>query len=266
MSTEVFEGNVSDTYQDYLEEHVRGVLRTRITRAHLTEWLPEAPAQAIDHGGGEGRDAVWLAAQGYNVVLLEPAEDQVKKAHALRDRQEADVAKLIHITPARQVKGITRFFEETPDSDKSDLVLSHGVMLYLEDPRAYVEGLFRMVKPGGIVSLLTKGLEGTVREFQQEGRPEDELAELRKTGKYINHLGVTAMAYTAEDVAGFIRDAGGRVESWAGVRVDYLDNQTVAEIGATALERLLQNELTRGRDKEYRQRGQMLHFIGRRLS
>ena len=36
--------------------------------------LPPKPGLALDVGGGSGRDAVWLAQKGWNVIAAEPAE------------------------------------------------------------------------------------------------------------------------------------------------------------------------------------------------
>jgi 2-polyprenyl-3-methyl-5-hydroxy-6-metoxy-1,4-benzoquinol methylase len=42
--------------------------------ASWSDLLPTKPVLAIDVGGGSGRDAVWLAQRGWNVIAVEPAE------------------------------------------------------------------------------------------------------------------------------------------------------------------------------------------------
>ena len=41
----------------------------------LLDLLPSLPAAVLDVGAGSGRDAAWLAAQGHNVVAVDPAAD-----------------------------------------------------------------------------------------------------------------------------------------------------------------------------------------------
>ena len=36
--------------------------------------LPVKPGFALDVGGGSGRDAVWLAQKGWNIIAVEPAK------------------------------------------------------------------------------------------------------------------------------------------------------------------------------------------------
>lgn len=42
--------------------------------APVAEALPEAPCNVLDIGAGTGRDAAWLAAQGHEVLAVEPVE------------------------------------------------------------------------------------------------------------------------------------------------------------------------------------------------
>lgn len=40
----------------------------------VTPHFPAAPAAVLDIGAGSGRDAAWLAEQGYTVLAVEPSE------------------------------------------------------------------------------------------------------------------------------------------------------------------------------------------------
>lgn len=46
--------------------------------ASWAKYLPSIPALALDVGGGSGRDAKWLAQQGWEVVVVEPALELAK--------------------------------------------------------------------------------------------------------------------------------------------------------------------------------------------
>jgi ubiquinone/menaquinone biosynthesis C-methylase UbiE len=52
------------------------------TRELLAGWLPTAPAEVLDVGGGAGVYALWLAAKGYVVDLIDPKEKHVDQARA----------------------------------------------------------------------------------------------------------------------------------------------------------------------------------------
>lgn len=40
----------------------------------VVSYFPAAPAAVLDIGAGSGRDAAWLAEQGYTVLAVEPSE------------------------------------------------------------------------------------------------------------------------------------------------------------------------------------------------
>ena len=42
--------------------------------APVAEALPQAPCRVLDVGAGTGRDAAWLAAQGHQILAVEPVE------------------------------------------------------------------------------------------------------------------------------------------------------------------------------------------------
>jgi SAM-dependent methyltransferase len=51
--------------------------------AGITEMLPAPGATVLDVGAGSGRDAAWLAANGYDVVAVEPSDVMLAHARAL---------------------------------------------------------------------------------------------------------------------------------------------------------------------------------------
>lgn len=42
---------------------------------HVIDLMPDAPARVLDIGAGTGRDAAWLAAEGYAVTAVEPVAE-----------------------------------------------------------------------------------------------------------------------------------------------------------------------------------------------
>ncbi|MDP2283347.1 MAG: class I SAM-dependent methyltransferase, partial [Pseudohongiella sp.] len=108
--------------------------------------LPSPAGIACDIGAGTGRDARWLAAQGWDVIAVEPAE-------ALRQRGQASAA---NITTG----SITWLDDALPDLKKLraldqrfNLILMSAVWMHL--PAAQQQRAMRMVSellaPGGLL-------------------------------------------------------------------------------------------------------------------
>lgn len=51
-----------------------------VTQRIMAEYLPAAPANIIDIGGGPGRYALWLASRGHRVTLLDLAAGNLRFA------------------------------------------------------------------------------------------------------------------------------------------------------------------------------------------
>ncbi len=155
--------------------------------------------------------------------------------------------------------------------NRYDVVLSHGVLMYLDNPQEHIDLLGDKVKATGIVSLMTKGRHGAVNQLFNEQRP-NEAQDLMKSGRFINHLGRGVQAVTPEAVEDFLRHTQelGRmalgIVDWFGVRIvtdgDYRRTVTVE---ADELKTIRQEEITRSRDESTKGMGQMLQFILRHM-
>jgi protein-L-isoaspartate O-methyltransferase len=65
----------------------------------LVDLLPSPPAAVLDVGAGSGRDAAWLAAQGYDVVAVEPSA-AMRTAAQVRHMRKPASAGLRTVCPA----------------------------------------------------------------------------------------------------------------------------------------------------------------------
>jgi len=115
------------------------------TRELLLRYLPPAPATIIDAGGGAGVYACWLAARGYSIHLLDPVQKHVEQARAASARQPEHPLASVEVGDARSL----------PHADSScDAVLLLGPLYHLvekEDRLACLRGVYRVLRPGGIV-------------------------------------------------------------------------------------------------------------------
>src|SRR5688500_2321651 len=97
-------GDVSHELDEVAAFYARGLERERLdrgpgalelarTQALLERYLPAPPSVVADIGGGPGRYAVWLAARGHQVHLVDPVALHVEQARAAaRARPDAALA------------------------------------------------------------------------------------------------------------------------------------------------------------------------------
>ncbi len=114
--------------------------------ADLTARRPGA-LRVLDLGGGTGGLAVSLAGLGHRVTVADPSPD----ALAALERRAAESG-VQHLVEAVQADAST--LEAFVEPAGVDLVCCHGVLEYVDDPAAALAAVARVVRPGGLVSLL----------------------------------------------------------------------------------------------------------------
>ena len=106
-----------------------------------------AAARVLDLGGGTGGIAVRLAAAGHDVTVVDPSPDAL--AALGRRAAEAGVGDRV-----RGVQGDAESLGELLDDASTDLVLCHGVLEVVDDPRVALDAIRRVLRPTGRLSLL----------------------------------------------------------------------------------------------------------------
>jgi SAM-dependent methyltransferase len=120
----------------------RGRLEFLRTQDVLRRSLPPAPARLLDVGGGAGAHARWLAADGYQVRLVDPMPLHVHHADA--------------IVGVDAVLGDARRLAEPDAAYQAVLLL--GPLYHLPDRRDRITALreaARVAAPGGVVAAAT---------------------------------------------------------------------------------------------------------------
>lgn len=81
--------------QGRLQADAQGQVEFVRTMTILERTLPAPPARILDVGGGSGRYAAALAAQGHRVTLIDPVEKHIEEANRVAEQMpEGFVAQL----------------------------------------------------------------------------------------------------------------------------------------------------------------------------
>lgn len=232
---------------------LRGALRHALVARALRTHLPAGSQQVLDVGGGDGHQAVQLARLGHQVTLLDPDPAMLKQAV---NRLAAE---------PEQVRSRVRLVEGTGEQAAAlvgggyDLVMCHGVLMYVDTPEPFVRDLVSAARPGGMVSLLVKNRDALAMRPALEGRWADAIAILDANSETGN-LGVTSRAHTGAEIEAALIRAGASTVAWYGVRTftDHLGDTPVGE----NFDLILEAEWQAGRRDPYRRVARLLHFIG----
>ena len=115
------------------------------TEELILRHLPPAPAAVLDVGGGAGAYALWLAARGYRIHLIDPVPKHVEQARAASAGQPEFPLASAEIGDARQLS--------FPDNS-ADAVLLLGPLYHLLDRDHRLTALRearRVARPGGFI-------------------------------------------------------------------------------------------------------------------
>lgn len=110
----------------------------------------------LDLGGGTGGQAVRLASLGHDVTVVDPSLDAL--AALARRASDAGVAD----DKLRRIQGDAESLGEVIEAATIDLVLCHGVLEVVDDPRQALDGIHQVLRPGGRLSLLIHQREAAV--------------------------------------------------------------------------------------------------------
>ncbi|GGM82790.1 methyltransferase [Terrabacter tumescens] len=257
--------------QPWLERlgNLRNVVRQEMVTRQLAAHLPRGPLRVLDVGAGQGTQALRLARKGHSVTAVEPdgrMRAAFEQAAAGLTQQQRE-----HVTlMATDLAGLASVTRPTA----YDVVMCHGVLMYLPESRAAVAALARRAAPGGVVSIVARNggamawrpavrhdWAGALAMLDEQQRAADEGRDAR----YRNEIGVDARADTLASLTADCEAAGLEVTAWYGVRVAS-DDVAVDEAPPEGdeLSVLLDVEERLGSTDPYRALGTLVHVIARR--
>lgn len=250
-----FDG-IADEFESDIYGSTKGAVRVAVLWTVLNEDVPalaDRPMRILDAGGGSGHMAVRLAGLGHSVVLCDVSEEMLTKA-AVR-AAEAGVADAIEIRHL-SIQGFANIADE-----KFDLVLCHAVLEWLEDPKAAVRDLARLVKPGGQLSLMFYNRFASLLKRTLAGDFEAALGDYR-TGPVRRGWGQGATALDHDTVVSWVQEQRLEVSARAGIRI-FHDHVVDRLDGPERLAQLIELEKAVCRSEPFASLGQHTHLACR---
>ncbi|MBD3552368.1 methyltransferase domain-containing protein [Streptomyces sp. SP18CM02] len=212
--------------------------------------------RVLDVGMGQGTQALRLARAGHSVTGLESDASMLAAARESLATEPEGIRERVRLIEGDGRETGVHFL---PGS--FDVVLCHGVLMYVEEPDPMLAGLARMLAPGGLLSLLVRNADALAMRPGLAGDFGGALAAF-DTATYTNRLGLSVRADRLDTLRGTLAGIAAPLRAWYGVRVftDNVDNDV--ELPADEMERVLALEDRAGRTDPYRGVAALLHLCG----
>jgi SAM-dependent methyltransferase len=136
----------------------------RPNAALVAEATGLTPGRALDVGSGEGGDALWLAARGWQVTGVDISQNALDKAATLAREQE-------DVDPARVTWQQADLTGWSPTRASFDLVTAHFMHLPLADRERLFPALADGVAPGGTLLIVGHDADALPRGAEKHGDP-----------------------------------------------------------------------------------------------
>ncbi|MFC8830501.1 class I SAM-dependent methyltransferase [Streptomyces sp. NPDC057137] len=241
---------------------LRNIVRQELVSRQLDEQLTSRypvgqRLRVLDVGMGQGTQALRLARAGHTVTGLEPDPGMMAFAREALEGEPAGIRERVTLVEGDGLQTGVHFL---PGS--FDVVLCHGVLMYVEEPDAMLAGLARMLAPGGLLSLLVRNADALALRPGIAGDWAGAL-DAFDSPTYTNRLGLPVRADRLSALTATLAGIAAPLQTWYGVRV-FSDNMSndVELPPAAELERLLAAEDRAGRTEPYRRVAALLHLCG----
>lgn len=248
---------IGTEYRSHLDTF-RGLIRGYVTRKNLERHLTSDIQRAIDVGAGDGYDAFWLAEREVEVLMVEPSEEMRQAASENLLREPDDVQARVTSLPGDHATALEAF----GSGEGFDLVMSHGVMMYQDDPKRFLGDLVKLCRPGGKLSLLTKNAGALAFRPALQGDYEEALSLIGADAS-VGTLGARTKAQTFQELADWLFEFRFRLEGWYGVRIftDHLDDLAPP----VNRDQILELEEAASQHDPYRSAARLLHVVASRI-
>ncbi|MEV0587254.1 methyltransferase domain-containing protein [Nonomuraea sp. NPDC050310] len=193
---------------------LRQVVRQELVARQLAGHLAGAgPQRVLDVGCGQGTQLVRLARLGHEVTGLDSSATLLGDLRRDLAGEPDEVRARVRV-----VQGDARDLAGVFEPGSFEVVLCHGVLMYFADPGPLLDGLARVVAPGGMVSLLVRNGDALAMRAGLLGDWDSALRAFDHVS-YGNRLGVAARADRVDDLVASLAGRGLSVRAWYGVRL-----------------------------------------------
>jgi|KBSSwiStaDraftv2_1062776.scaffolds.fasta_scaffold152924_3 S-adenosylmethionine-dependent methyltransferase len=205
-------------WQDAPWGRLRYTLAEHNLRRHLPQITDGRPLRVLDVAGGNGVEAVRLAATGHDVTVVDYSSEMLASAHSLATGTglghrvtciESDVAKLGDVV----------------EPGAYDLVLCHNLLQWVPDVESTLVTVLQPLRDGGLLSVLaanahSEPLRTAVRDMDLTAA----LESLDAARHFTQTFSAQVFPRTAEEVSPVLHGLGLKVLGHYGIRsvCDYI--------------------------------------------
>ncbi|WP_406203885.1 MULTISPECIES: class I SAM-dependent methyltransferase [unclassified Streptomyces] len=211
--------------------------------------------RVLDVGMGQGTQALRLARAGHQVTGVEQDPKMIATAREELAGEPEGIRERVRIV---QGDGRDTGVHFLPGS--FDVVLCHGVLMYIDEPDPLLAGLARMLAQGGLLSLLVRNGDALAMRPGLAGDWPGALTAFDTTA-YRNRLGLDVRADRLADLTSTLAGIGAPLHAWYGVRV-FTDTAADGAQTPPDVETLLAVEERAGKTDPYRSVAALLHLCG----
>lgn len=211
--------------------------------------------RVLDVGMGQGTQALRLARAGHQVTGVEQDPKMIATAREELAGEPEGIRERVRIV---QGDGRDTGVHFLPGS--FDVVLCHGVLMYIDEPDPLLAGLARMLAPGGLLSLLVRNGDALAMRPGLGGDWPGALTAFDTTA-YRNRLGLDVRADRLADLTSTLAGIGAPLHGWYGVRV-FTDTAADGAQLPPDVDTLLAVEERAGKTDPYRSIAALLHLCG----
>lgn len=229
----------------------------RALTAELAAVREHRQPRVLDVGGGSGVWAVPLAAAGCAVTVVDTSPNALATLH----RRAQDAGVLAQITA---LQGDSDALAQVVPGGSFDLVLGHGVLEVVDDPKTTVSAMAETAAPGGLVSVLVANRYAAVMHRAITGRLVDARRLLDDPAGQLPEESLSRR-FDVPGLTQLLVDGGLTVElvQGHGVVADLVPG-SVLEGNPGAADALAQLELAAATTPPLRDIAARLHALGRR--
>ena len=142
----IFDG-LAKRFSQRIYDNPKGKIRLAILQDDLNNTVDlSRPLKVLDMGGGLGQMSIWLAQQGHQVTLCEPANDMLSAA--------SETIATLGLDDKIQCCNHSLQQHCSEHSEKYDLIIFHAVLEWLANPQQSLQAILTLLKPNAILSMM----------------------------------------------------------------------------------------------------------------